>query len=409
MWVVINDMINSSKFFFFLIVIGIISACSPRVVNTAPPTKEKPLESKVEKPVKRFTEANISLLIPFKLDQFNPATATKAQVDRAAMAIDFYQGVLMGMDSAASYGLNYKINVFDTKDENSQLATLFKKESLRTSNLIIGPVFPEGVKYATNFAMANNLVMVSPLAASKPSEFNNPRLISVVNNIDQHGEKIADYIAKRYIAKETIIVLINPRKTADEQFAAPIRMRLKLKHPQFIVQEFTSAYAFETRMIKEKQYVVIICSSQLSFVAPSIDKLYKLKNLKTGGYAIDLIGHPNWAKQNYNVDQLQELKTIISSSYTIDYKNQAVINFIKKYRSRYNFEPSEYSFKGFDIGFYFARLIARHGPDYLDYLTKDKYTGLHNSFDFEFDPKYGYFNAELMLLQYKNLTLTIVN
>jgi ABC-type branched-subunit amino acid transport system substrate-binding protein len=159
-------------------------------------------------------------------------------------------------------------------------------------------------------------------------------------------------------------------------------------------------------MIKEKEYAVIICSSDAKFVTPSIDKLFKLKNLKSGGYDLQLFGHPNWVKQNYNIDQLQDLRTIVSSSYQIDYKSSAVINFIKKYRARYSFEPSEYSFKGFDIGLYFAKLMAKYGPAYIDYLTKEKYIGLHNDFRFEFNPKYGYINTELMLLQYRNLSLT---
>ena len=405
-----QQLLSGNKYWIIVCLIGLFASCSPKVVPPVnKPVKEVKKEAKEEKVVKKFTEAGISLLVPFKLNQLDLNTANKAQLERADMAIDFYQGVKLGIDSAATFGLNFKLNVFDTKDENSQLSTLFKKEGLKNSNLIIGPVFPDGVKYITNYAIENDVAVVSPLAASKPSDFNNPKLISIVNNIDQHAIKIADYIAHHYQSNTAIVVLINPKKSADEQFAAPLRDRFKQNHPSFVVQEFTSAYAFETRMIKGKKYALVICSSETGFVTPSIDKLFKLKNLKTGGYDISLFGHPNWLKQNYNVDQLQDLNTIVSTSYRVDYKSAAVVNFIKKYRSEFNFEPSEYSFKGFDIGFYFGRLLAKHGEKYLDYLTKEKYKGLHNSFDFGFDPRYGYFNKELMLLQYKNLTLNLVD
>lgn len=400
------------KFVFrFTVFVGLaLAACSPKVNTTVnKPSKNNNAPTKVEQPAKKFTTADISLLIPFKLNQINLKTATKAQVDRADMAIDFYQGVKLGIDSAAALGLNFNLNVFDTKDENAQLSLLFKKSALKQSNLIIGPVFPEGVKYITNYAITNDLAVVSPLAASKPSDFNNPKLISIVNNINQHAEKIADYIASNYQSNSAIVVLINPKKTADEQFAAPIRNRFKQKYPNYIVQEFTSAYAFETRMVKGKKYALIICSAEPSFVVPSIDKIYKLKNLKTGGYEISLFGHPNWLKQTYNIDQLQDLNTVISTSYKIDYKSSAAINFIKKYRAAFNFEPSEYSFKGFDIGFYFGKLLAKHGENYLDYLLKEKYKGLHNSFEFAYSPQFGYYNTSLMLLQYKNLALNIVD
>lgn len=391
------------------LLILLAAACSPKVNNTVKKPGAETNVAKAEKPVKKFTQADIALLIPFKLNEINLKTATKAQLDRANMAIDFYQGVKLGIDSATALGLNFKLDVFDTRDDNSQLAALLKKGSLKNSNLIVGPVFPEGLKYLSTYSMANDIAMVSPLAASRPSEFNNPKLISIVNNIDQHAVKIADYIAEHYQANNSIVVLINPKKTADEQFATPLRERFKQQYPNYVVQEFTSAYAFETRMIKGKKYAVVICSSELAFVAPSIDKLAKLKNLKTGGYELNLFGHPNWAKQNYNIEQLQNLNTIISSSYRIDYKSAAVISFVKKYRAEFSFEPSEYSFKGFDIGFYFGKLLAKHGESYLDYLTKEKYRGLHNNFEFEYHPQYGYVNKDLMLLQFKNLNLIVVD
>ena len=397
------------KVLIFLLLCSVLLACSPKVIKVpVPPVKVIPKENNknvVVKPVVKFTEAAIAVLIPFKLNELNLKTATKAQVERADMAIDFYQGIKMGIDSAASFGLNFKVNVYDTRDDNSQLLTLTKNEVLKNSNLIIGPVFPEGVKYLSNFAISNDLPLVSPLSASRPSEFNNPKLISIVNHIDQHGEKIAAYIGARY----DIVVLINPKKTEDEEFAAPIKAFLKQNYPSLFVQEFTSAYAFETRMIKGKKYAVVVCSSDMSFVAPTIDKLSKISKLRVNDYEFNLFGHPNWAKQNYNTEQLQNLNTIISTSYLVNYKETSVINFVKKYRSKFNFEPSEYSFKGFDIGFYFGKLIAKHGANYLDFLTNDKYKGLHNSFNFLYQPLYGYYNKELMLLQYKNLTLNLIN
>ncbi len=403
------------RLFFLLIVCSCLAACSPKVIKTpVPPVKTIPKpEAEVKplpaKPIPKFTEASISLLIPFKLNQINLGTATKAQVERADMAIDFYQGVKMGIDSAASFGLDFKVNVYDTRDDNNQLLAITKKDALKNSNLIIGPVFPEGVKYLTDFVIRNDLPLVSPLSASKPSEFKNPKLISIVNHIDQHSEKIASYIGSRFQASSSIVVLINGKKIEDEEFAAPIRTFIKQKYPTLLVQEFTSASMFETKMVKGKKYAVVICSSDMGFVSPTIDKIAKIAKLRAGDYEFSLFGHPNWIKQNYNVDQLQFLNTIISTSYSVNYKEANVINFVKKYRANFSYEPSEYAFKGFDIGFYFGKLIAKHGKNYIDFITKDKYKGLHNSFNFIFDPLYGYYNKDLMLLQYKNLTLSVIN
>lgn len=377
-----------------------------------PPVKTEPKvsnEVKAEKPVEKFTEATISVLIPFKLNQLKLETATKAQIERTDMAIDFYQGIKMGIDSAASFGLNFKLNVIDSRDDNAYLSTLIRNETLKKSNLIIGPVFPDGIKYLSSFSISNDLPIVSPLAASKPSDFDNPKLISIVNNITQHGQRIAGYIGSKFQPGNGIVVLINTKKAEDEEFASPIKEFFKVKHPNLLVQEFSSMNVFETKMVKGKRYAVVFCSSDMAFVTPNLDKLSRIAKLRSSEYDFSLFGHPNWAKQNYKIEQLQSLKTIISSSYSINYKDSDVIAFVRKYRDNFNFEPSEFSFKGFDIGFYFGKLIAKHGKNYLDFLTKDKYRGLHNSFSFIYDPLYGYYNKDLMLFQYKNLSLSQIN
>lgn len=387
----------------------LFAACSPKVSttktnnnnNNQPAEKQKTTPKKDDK---KFLQAGISLLVPFKLGQINLKTAGKPELDRYAMPIDFYQGFKLGLDSAAASGLNFKLNVFDTEDDNANIATLYKNDRFKQSNLIVGPVFPAGLKFIANYAKAENATIVSPLAATNPAEFKNPNLISIVNNIGLHAEKIGAYLSKYYSISNTIVVLINPRKTEDEQFASLLRDYLRTK-TKFIVQEYPSVFALETKMIKEKQYAIIVTSADKNFVSPTIEKLEKLKNLPTGGYDIDLFGHPNWVKQNYPADKLQDLNTIISSSYFIDYKKQAVIAFVKKYRSLYGFEPSEFSFKGFDVAYYFGKLLSKYGENFREYLTKEDYKGLHNNFTFIFDDKSGFINTNLMLLKYKNYAL----
>lgn len=384
--------------------IAVLASCSPKITKPVVKTPAKPVEQKSST---KFTQGNISVFVPFQLNKFNLKTVTKAQIGKADMALDFYQGLMLGIDSAANEGLNFKVNVFDSRDDNSQLAALSKREVVKASHLLIGPVFPDGLKYMSTFSETNRMPIISPLAASKPSEFNNPYLISIVNNIDQHGVKVADYIAKQFKAEQTIVVLINTKKSSDEQFAAPIRKQFAQKYPSFLVQEFSSTYVFETKMVKGKNYAVIVCSDDAPFVAPSLTKLHRLKNI--AGYPIEVFGHPNWVKQTYNIEQLQNLQTKISSSYHVDYKSRKVIDFIKAYRAKYEFEPTEYAFKGFDIGFYFGKLIAKHGAGYIDFLIKENYKGLHNDFNFGYNAEYGFYNEHLMLLAYKDLSLSPVD
>ena len=390
--------LSGNKLYLFVILGLCLAACSPKIQPQVKPSAPEVKEKKEPVPLHKIEEATISLLVPFNLNDFDP--------EKSSMAINFYQGVKLGIDSATASGMNFKLRVYDTQDDQKKLSALLDNSAVAGSDLVIGPVFPDGVKYMTPYAIKNNMPFVSPLAASKPEEFHNPHLISVVNNIDLHAAKIGNYIAAKYLPENTVVVLINPKKTEDEILGAPLRdYFINGKGRKFTFQEYASVYSLETKLNKGKKYVVLISSSERGFVVATLDKLVKMK--KTG-LAVDLFGHPNWIKQNYSTDKLQALNTFVTSSYKVDYKSPAVVRFVRKYRKMFGFEPDEYSFKGFDTGFYFAKLLSRYGADFTQYLTKEPYKGLHNSFSFSYDAKNGYINTSLMLLKYRDYALYIV-
>lgn len=396
----------SGNKYIILVLAGLcLTACSRKVRPGKTKVTEEVKKEEV-KPVKKFTQASVALLVPFKLNEFKATPANKLNIERYSMAIDFYQGFKMGIDSAASAGLNFKLQVFDTRDDNTRIENLIRNNSLLQSNLIVGPVFPDGQKYIAAYAAKNDLTIVSPLAASQPSEFGNPNLVSIVNNIDLHAGKIGNYISRRYNPENTVVVLISTKKEADEILGAPLRTYFQSeKGKKFKFEEYASAFSLETKASKAKKYAILLSSSDRPFVAATIDKLLKMQK---AGFNIDLFGHPDWVKQNYTTEKLQALNTIVTSSYKVNYKSPAVIDFIRKYRTAYNFEPSEYAFKGFDIGYFFGHLLGEHGESYRKYLTKEKYKGLHNSFSFIYDDQNGYINTSLMLLKYKDYTLNSI-
>jgi len=401
--------LSGNKLWYLIFICSCLAACSPKTrtnKSTSDATENK-ADQQAVKTEKKLTEANISLLIPFNLNKAQIVSGNKSELEKSAMAIDFYQGFKMGIDSAASAtGMDFHINVLDTRDNNVQITSIIKSGKLSSSNLIVGPVFPDGIKFITNYSIANNIPVVSPLAATHPDEFNNPNLISIVNNIQLHALKIGDYISKEYNPDKVIVVLISTKKSDDETLGSPLRKYFQQgKGTRFSFEEYSSVYSMESKTVPGKQYLVMVSSTDRQFVIPTLDKLMKMKN--KGGQIV-LFGHPNWSKQEYNTEKLQALQTKITSSYRIDYKNQAVISFVKKYRLAYSFEPGEYAFKGFDIGFYFGKLLAEHGANYIKYLPQEKYKGLHNSFSFTRDMNIGYLNTSLLLLEYKDYTLNPV-
>ncbi|MES2872297.1 MAG: ABC transporter substrate-binding protein [Bacteroidota bacterium] len=401
-------LLNGNRYFLFLFLLAIISGCSRKVVVTQPgDVKVPPVGRKPEevRPVKKDIDHSIALLLPFGLNKINLKTAGSKEISQADLAVDFYQGFKLALDSLSNTGHNYKLQVLDTQDQEARVVNLATAASVKENDLIVGPVFPDAIStFSEFFEKDPSKLIVSPLAASMPAQFKNPNLVTINNSVDQHGWKLADFINRNYRPELVNILLVNTRKSDDEKFSAPVRKFItELSKGKFKIIERPNAIGLQTYMSITKNNLVILASSERTFLIPIIDKLHQLLS---ENYKIELFGHPNWIKATFlDGSKMQALKTKFSSSYFIDYKSNNVRHFVARYRDEYGLEPSEFSFKGFDTGYYLGGLLRKYGRDYASHLTTETYNGLHNDFRFSRDPVTGFSNAELMMLVYQSLEL----
>ena len=401
----------SGNNFLILILISFLFACSKKtapVLNLPPKPVEKETTA-IPGPVKKIEKVPhaIALLLPFYLNEINIQSAVRNDINKAILAIDYYQGFKLALDSLSGKGNSFKLNVWDTREQEVQIINLARSKSVQTADLIVGPVFPESIKAFNEFYNPVNKLQISPLAASIPFGNINTKLVTVNNTIDQHGWKIADYINRNYKPSSVNLVLINTRKNDDEKFAAPIRSFLKsLSNNGFLINERTNSIGLETALISSKINLIILTSDDKTFILPTVDRLYKLS---MAGIKIELFGHPNWIKSQFlAIEKMQGLNTKITSSYFIDYKSGRVRDFTSRYRQQYGLEPTEFAFKGFDTGYYFGKLLCDYGGDYESRLSTEKYDGLHTKFHFKKDEKSGFTNSEILILKYSGFELEVI-
>jgi hypothetical protein len=401
------QLLNGSRVFIILLLVIVVS-CSKRTapVVSAPPKEKPEKEAPVKEEPKVLVSHSIALILPFHLDRINPRTADLTSIRKADLAIDFYQGFKLALDSLSVDGSNYKLQVFDSQESELQIVNLARARSVLSNDLIVGPIFPESIKTFGEFAELKSKLQVSPLAASDPAQFNNTRLVSLTNNIDQHGWKIADFINRNYRPANVNLLLINTQSNDDEKFADPVKSFLtELSNNGFVINERPNSIGLEDHLSKSKVNLVIIASTSRDFVLPTIDRLYKVSR---EGTKIEVFGHPNWAKVQFlNAEKMQWLNTRITSSYFINYKAANVRKFISRYMVEYGIEPTEYAFKGFDTGYYFGKLLSRYGERYAQHITDYDFVGMHNKFHFVKDETLGFLNTELMILKYQGFELQV--
>ncbi|MGZ3811359.1 MAG: hypothetical protein ACXVJN_06530 [Mucilaginibacter sp.] len=404
--------LSGNKWLFFAGIALLTAGCSPKVrpaavpVKTEAPVVKKETEKSTEKPGATKT-ASISMLLPFNLDNLNTgAQYTPATLSRANLSLDYYQGFKLALDSLTAQGFSYKLQVFDTKDDASQAHSLAYNPAIRTSDLIVGPVFPDDMHAFISILTGTGkaIPIVSPLSPAAPSTTKNANLITVATPLEYHAWAAAQYINDHYKPKKVFI--LKSGFSEENNFIIPFKKGLdSLTHNRAriiaptIIRGKLDGLIPQLSLTEENVFVIPATNQPFLMVTlRSLDTLAKK-------YPITLFGHPSWRKFTYlKPDILQRLKTHITATDRVDYKSPAIITFIRNYRKTYHTEPTEYALMGFDEGMFFGSLLGNN-IDGLKKLDKNYFNGLLNQYHFVKKPGLGWINTHVNVLQYNNFEL----
>ena len=402
--------LNGNKWFVGLALALLVGACTPKVRvlrgtgTSAPPETSKPADQDPSAAGDNEEETvavnNIALLLPFELDKANPHAPSTEDIKRSALALDFYQGFKLGLDALAEKGTNFKVNVLDTRDDAGESARIAKQEEVQEAALVVGPVYPREIQVFGFNASLKDALQVSPLAASMPSEFNLPNLVTLTAPITAHVQALAARIAEQYKPGDAVI-FYQTEDAAGKQFLSPLKMEIDRLNKGISVVEVSDGVELESRVHLSGKNLVVLATTNKYEISPILAELRRLNEELS--YQIELFGHPNWAKLGFGEsDGLAHFHTVITSSYYVDHNRAEVSRFDEQYRREFGIPATEFAYKGYDAAYYFGGLLHEYGADYKDHLTEAKYKGLHNVFKFSYDAESGYVNNAVSILQYRN-------
>ena len=385
-----------------------MGACSPKLhpvqAPVTKPTEEKPVV-KVAPPVKPPIQkvSVVSLLLPFGLDHIGYGSSyTDISLKKARIAADYYRGFKLALDSLTFFGYNYKLLLFDSRDEPAMAHTLAYNPQVRASDLIVGPVFPEDIKALTAVLTSARKPIVSPLSPEPPTTFKNQNLVTVNPPLEYHAWCAAQYI-NDHVKPQKIFILRSGFTDENDYLTPFIKAIDSLSNKHIRVVTITVVHGQLRPLLAQ-----LSTTKQNIFVIPSTDQAFltvTLRSLDTliRHYPVTLFGHPSWQHFAFLSPQLlQHLKTHITSADNVDYKSQRVNNFIRDYLNAWHTEPSAYAIKGYDEGMYFGQLL---GTSQLKDLSQTDFTGMNNNLHFVKKPGLGYINTHVNLLLYTNFEL----
>lgn len=363
-------------------------------------------------------EYNIAFFLPFHADEactLDMEKLIKGDVrfsGKTDVALQFYEGALLAIDSLKKQNLNAKIFVYDVDDKDSaNIANILKKPELSSMDLMIGPLYGSGFLPIAAYAKEHNIAIVSPFTQVNKILFNNPYVSKVSPSVTLQVEQMAHFVVDSF--KTQNIILVNNSSMKEISFFNTFKTTANAgllsagMQPADSVKEAFGLGGLQSILSTSKMNVIILPSNNQSYITEFISKLNVMKEK----YNIVLFGLQNWLNfDNLDFEYLNNLSLHIPSNTFIDYSSDPTKNFIKNYRAKFKTEPEIYVFQGFDITYCFLSSLQKDGSGFLKNLSENKYKGLAANYYFsQFPSNSGFENKFVYILKYKDYQLVKAN
>lgn len=131
------------------------------------------------------------------------------------------------------------------------------------------------------------------------------------------------------------------------------------------------------KLSSTQQNVVVATSEDIEFVTGLVRELVHQAKEKR----IVLVGLNAWmGMETLEARELEVLKTCVPASSWVDHGDPAVRRFTLAYRERWNNEPQEWAFLGFDATYFYVTALHRFGAAFPGHFDEVGTHPLHLSF-----------------------------
>lgn len=380
----------------------------------------------------------VALLVPLYLDGIDRIDTSKERAEktknsRTMKFLQFYEGFMMAVDSMTQRkGMNLDLTVIDVHENVSSAQTAVSSLQSEQVDLIVGPFFSKSFAVVEDYALRHHIPIVNPMSERESIVVDAPNVIKLKPSPKTMVSQVADLITTRY--PQAKVSLISDGHLADtaliaalehaldsavasevmvtngeivERIAAESRRRNMGKRMLSTME--AEGQIFSTKALQEDpEGKVYFENSFQSFSSSEIDafqkdlssardnvliafgrdivfatKILNTINKSAQKFPITLIGLPSWTEfDNLLVPNLLNMNAIYFDDHFVDYNDSLTLAFVDGFRAKYQSEPSDYAFEGFDMGWYFLNALAQYGPQAFGCLPYEHMPLLHTRYYF---------------------------
>lgn len=319
-------------------------------------------------------ELKIAVLLPFCTDLSKQEIAKKKLAGVQKIALEYYQGLCIAVDSLENLGIVCKVKVYDTNKDSLSTLKILNKPEIQSMNLIVGPLFKEGIDMVAKFCLSNKIYHLSPMV-SVASSVTTPYLINTNTDVSNYYKGLIDFLHRDFDSAN--IYIIHDGKKTTKLLSENIQHILD-SNP-IVRIKFIKEIKSEDIICYDKQAAVLLMlSNDENWVNQQMLKLKDLENFS-------LMGLESWLGfKSPDYDRWLNYHCMFAVSNHINIEKSE--RFRKLFRNKYYTEPDETSYKGFDQLMFIGTSTLNDSSVLFENID-NSYNALHNIISLEQDPK----------------------
>jgi hypothetical protein len=336
------------------------------------------------KPVK------VAVFIPLYADDvFNGTTyiLDKANLPKTVLpGLEFYNGVMMAIDSLNAERAKVEISIYDTKQSTRSLATLLKSPEFSNVGLMIAAISNTSeLKLFSDQALSKNIPIISATYPNYVGVSQNPFFVLLNSSFQAHLQGLYKHM-QRYYAAQNIIAVAKKGGPAEEYVKTYINSLNKntrsapLKIKWVTVDEARlSITDLQSNLDSTKNNIVFVASPLETFGLKVVQTLSSAES-----YRATAIGMPTWDNiKDLDKPACRNVDIVFSTPFLYYSQNPALSSLVnKRYKEKYYSRPSDMVFKGFEMTYHFTKLLSKHKNNLVNNLSDRSFT-LFNQFALE--------------------------
>ena len=312
--------------------------------------------------------------------------------------MDFYSGAMLAVYDLAQKGIDIDISTFDLADPGISVT----KEDIEGSDIIIGPI--SAADQTRVLQSSDSCMLISPLdpraeklvaqygrliQAPTPHRIQYQDLTNWIKEEMGESDKVIMFSERTARVSETVNTM---KEVMDSSGIAYAPFEYSILEGRDILEPLKEL------MTPEGTNRIYIASESEAFVN---DVVRNLNLMLLENFAVVLYA-PSRVRnfETIEVEHFHKTSMRVSLTYYINYEDQAVKDFLMKYRAIYNTEPTQFAFQGYDLATYFINLCSKYGKDWMDMLESSSEAMLQSTFRFSKQETGGYINTGVRRIEY---------